>query len=129
MQYILAKPFFSVPLSTQIQRAGGEGFTTSVKVTPVKNSYSEIYVFDTPNGEVGLISLNMVRVALIKTPENHEVYYFPITQEFMLVTINPKDKEDYNFVSLGFDKHTAMKNINALFTNILSISLNIPDTH
>lgn len=83
-----ALPLKLVPLNTQILNLGGEGFNCNVKVTPVEDSYSSLYEFNTPEGLKILQTQNEFQVGLIDTNDgNLYVMYYPDKFEFTLMRV------------------------------------------
>jgi hypothetical protein len=101
---IAALPLRLVPLSNQIEEAGGEGFNCDVVVKPMKNSFSVLYTFWTKDGIKTLKTRNEFQVGMVEDVENHFVIFDADIGEYTLVTPRDIKKEPYRILlikSLG----------------------------
>jgi hypothetical protein len=86
---IEAVPLLLKTISRQIKDAGGEGFNVSVKVEPVKGSFSCVYRFDTSEGRKAIRTKNVFLVGIVYCTERHFVQFDADENEYVLVT--PKE--------------------------------------
>lgn len=81
-----AKSLFITSLNQQIIDAGGEGYNCNVHSERVKNSFSVIHTFRTPEGVKVLQTPNEYMVGLIADERRHYVYFHMNEDLYVLYT-------------------------------------------
>lgn len=124
----IAAPLLSKPLSLQIKNMGGRGLYDT-KATKIKDSYSVMYEFKTPDGTKFLKTRNEVQVGLIDDDKNYFVYLNAETGEYNLVTNEESPVEcsrSLRYLSLGFSYNEMRELLKSMFQSRVRWNIEVP---
>lgn len=129
---LFAKPFYQVPLDTQIKQHGGAGYNTAVKSTPVIGSYSFNYEFYTDTGIKILTSVNQFQIGLIHPDENgpYLIIHDADKAQYLMVCVNSvpgcSNENLINETLLGDSYDAAISTLRSWYPNYTNWNLNKP---
>jgi hypothetical protein len=119
MEIILAKPLLLVPLSTQIEELGGNGFNAHVDVQHEAGTFSSLYRFTASSStEKVLKTRNEFQCGVISAKYSHYVMYNADTMDYQIVT--PRTLKVHPFkilliTDIGCSFNEALMNLKNLF--------------
>lgn len=130
MEIIKAKSLMLEALDTQIKNAGGDGFNVDVTAEKIKNSFSTLYTFMTPDGPKMLETPNEYMVGTVHAEKSNYVVYFADFNSYELLTREGFDDDGVNVYShkvLGQTMEDAKKALCKLFPNRIVWNLCDPE--